>query len=53
MSVIRYYWILKNGRVTAYNVSELLRENQEEVRGGGGGKISQPTPPRLEFTLKF
>ena len=32
------FWILQNGRVTAFTVSELLRENQQ------GGKIT-PLPP--------
>ena len=30
-SLIRCYWILKNGRVTAFTVSELLRENHKRV----------------------
>ena len=37
MSLIKSYWILQNARVTAFTVSELLRENQQ------GGKIS-PLP---------
>ena len=32
MSRIKYYWLLQNPRVTAFIVSELLRENQQ---GGG------------------
>ena len=35
MSLIKYYWMLQNARMTAYTVSELLRENQQ-----GGGKIT-------------
>ena len=39
--------MLQNIRVTAFTVSELLRENQQGV--GGGGKITptHPPPPRL------
>ena len=40
MSLIECYWMLQNSRVTAFTVSELLRENQL------GGKIT-PTPPKL------
>ena len=29
MSIIKSYWMLQNGRVTAFIVSELLRENQQ------------------------
>ena len=35
----------QNARVTAFMVSELLRENQQE--GGGGGKIT-PTQIRVK-----
>ena len=35
-SLIKCYWILKNARVTAFTVSELLRENQQR------GKITPP-----------
>ena len=38
---IKCYWILQNIRVTAFTVSELLRENQQE-----GGEVTHP-PPRL------
>ena len=34
MSLMKCYGMLQNARVTAFNVSKLLRENQ---RGGGGG----------------
>ena len=27
---MKSYWILENARVTAFTVSELLRENQQE-----------------------
>ena len=36
MSLIKCYWMLQNARVTAFTVSELLRENQQD--GGGGGE---------------
>ena len=29
--------MLQNARVTAFAVSELLRENQQGIGGGGGG----------------
>ena len=35
--------MLKNASVTAFNISELWRDNQQN---GGDGKIT-PTPPRL------
>ena len=35
--------MLKNASVTAFNISELWRDNQQN---GGDGKIA-PTPPRL------
>ena len=38
MSLIECYWMLKNLRVTAFTVFELLRENQL------GGKITPPRP---------
>ena len=40
---IKCYWILQNGRVVAFTVSELLRANQQ------WGKIT-PHPPRLKLT---
>ena len=40
MSLMKCYWMLQNARVTAFTVSELLRENQK------GGKIT-PTPLAL------
>ena len=38
VSLIKCYWMLQNTRVTAFTVSELLRENQQ-----GGVKL--PPPP--------
>ena len=38
MSLTKCYWMLQNCRVTAFTVSELLRENQQ-----GGDKITSPT----------
>ena len=43
MSLIKYYWMLQNARVTAFTISELLRKNQE---GDGGGKFTTPTHPQ-------
>ena len=42
-SLIKCYWMMQNARVTAFTISELLRENQQR---GVGGKIT-PLPPRL------
>ena len=36
--------MLQNARVTAFTVTELLRENQQ---GGGGGKITLPPPTQI------
>ena len=33
MSLIKCYWMLQNARVTAFAVSELLTENQQEMWG--------------------
>ena len=33
MSLMKCYWMLKNIRVTAFTVSEFLRENQQEGVG--------------------
>ena len=42
-SLIKCHWILQNAKVTAFTVSELLRENQQGV-----SKITLfPHPPRL------
>ena len=30
--LMKYYWMLQNARVTAFTVSELLRENQQRVK---------------------
>ena len=37
MSLVKCYWMLQNARVTAFTMSELLRENQHKGQGGGGG----------------
>ena len=37
MSLIECYWILQNSSVTAFTVLELLRKNQLEGGGWGGG----------------
>ena len=41
MSLLEYYWMLQNSRVTAFTVFELLRENQL----GGGNSVAHPAPP--------
>ena len=43
--------MLKNARVTAFTVSQLLRENQQE--GGGGSKITPPTQIRIKKQFSF
>ena len=41
--------MLHNARITAFIVSELLRENQRE---GGGGKITHPTQNRVKLKVR-
>ena len=48
MFAITCYWMLQNARLTAFTVSELLRENQQEGGEGGG---NYPLPPN-EIRLK-
>ena len=46
---MKYYYMLQNARVTAFTVSELFRENQQQ-RGGAEGRGNPPThTPRLGF----
>ena len=33
--LIKYYWMLQNVKVTAFTISELLRENQQREEDGG------------------
>ena len=47
MFAITCYWMLQNARLTAFTVSELLRENQQEGEEGG----YYPLPPS-EIRLK-
>ena len=42
--------MLQNAKVTAFTVSELLRENQHG--GGGGGKITFPPGFELKVFLR-
>ena len=44
MFLIKYYWVLQNARVTAFTVSELLRENQE---GRDRGWVKLPHPIQI------
>ena len=39
MSLMKSYWMLQNATVTAFSISELLRENQQGV------KLATPLPP--------
>ena len=41
--------MLQNARVTAFNVFELLREDQQ---GGGGGSKITTSPPTTRLGLK-
>ena len=38
---------MQNARVTAFTVSELLRENQQGMEEEGGGKIT-PSPTQVK-----
>ena len=40
--------MLQNARITAFVVSELLRENQQ----GGGGGLNYPLPPSSQIKVK-
>ena len=52
LSLMKCYWIQQDARVTAFTVSELLRENHQEGWGGGERvKLPLPSPPRLELNL--
>ena len=42
-SLIKCYWILQNARVTAFTVSKLLRENQQE------DEITRPPPTQIRI----
>ena len=46
MSLFKSYWMLKNTRVTAFTVSEILRENQQE------GKIT-PLPTQIRVNISM
>ena len=51
MSLIKYYRMLKNARVTDFTVSEFLRENQEV--GGGGGRGWLNYLPSTQIKVNF
>ena len=56
LSPMKCYWILQDARVTAFTVSELLRENHQEGWGGGGeGKITLTisTQIRVKFVNAY
>ena len=45
--------MVQNARVTAFAISELLREKQQkEKKGKGGGRVKLPFPPP-RFGLKI
>ena len=45
--------MLQNVRVTAFSVSELLRENQQPTWGGwGGGKITPPPLTQIRVYIR-
>ena len=43
--LIKYYWMLQNARITAFTVSDLLRENQQRVK--------LPTQTRIKSFKKW
>ena len=45
MSLMKFYWKLQNTRVTAFTISELLRENQQE------GKITPPLSTQIRVKV--
>ena len=47
ISLMNCYWVLQNARVTAFTVSELLRENQH-----GGGRVKLPPSPHTQIRVK-
>ena len=49
MFLMKCYYLLQNARVTAFAVSELLRETQQ--CGGGGRKITPTTQIRVKRWL--
>ena len=51
-SLIKCYWMLQNARVTAFTVSELLRENQQGWGGGGGWSYPSHTHPDSQIRVK-
>ena len=46
MSLMKSYWVLQNATVTDFNVSEILRENQQ------GGITHHPTQIRVKNVMK-
>ena len=52
MSLIECYWMLQNARVTAFTVSELLREYQK-AGGRGGDKITHRLGLSLLTVIRF
>ena len=49
MSLMKFYWMLQNARVTAFTVSELLRKNQQGIRGGDYSPQTPPPPHPLSL----
>ena len=48
ISLIKSYLMLENPRFADFNISELLRENQQGRRGCGGVKITPITQIRVK-----
>ena len=46
ISIIKCYWMLQNSKVTAFTVSELLKESQQ----GEGPKSPPPIQIRFQLT---
>ena len=43
--------MLQNASVTAFTVSELLRENEKTNQGGGGGVGGLKVPPHTQIRV--
>ena len=53
MFLMKCYWMLQNARVTAFTVSELLRENQQGLPPPPPFPPPPPPPPPLRLGLSY
>ena len=51
MSLIRFYWMQQKARVTAFTVTELLREDQQGGGGGGGERFFTIKKPFINHSI--